>query len=313
MIFGCLKRQGILGINARIGQYMIRLNKRQQYPLVDNKIKTAMLAIESGVAVPEIYHIFDSYGGLKNLESLLKPYPTFVIKPAKGAMGHGIVVVAESQGGEFIKTSGKRLSLQDIRHHILQIMSGLYSLSGVPDAAILQYTVALHPEFKSIVSEGIPDIRVIVYRGYPVMAMTRLPTQESDGRANLHQGAIGAGIDMRSGKINHAIHHNKVISKHPDTGYTLTGHQIPYWLDILHIAAKSYDMTKMGYLGVDVVVDPVKGPLVLEMNARPGLSIQVANRIGLRRILDRFQGDADPDLISEERVVRALAILSKEN
>jgi glutathione synthase/RimK-type ligase-like ATP-grasp enzyme len=41
-------------------------------------------------------------------------------------------------------------------------------------------------------------------------------------------------------------------------------------------------MTGLGYLGVDMVIDRERGPLLLELNARPGLQIQVANQAGLR-------------------------------
>jgi predicted ATP-grasp superfamily ATP-dependent carboligase len=37
----------------------------------------------------------------------------------------------------------------------------------------------------------------------------------------------------------------------------------------------------LGYLGVDIVLDPRRGPLLLEANARPGLAIQHANAAGL--------------------------------
>ena len=215
MIFGALHSLGVLGINARIGHYMNRFNPRKYYPLVDDKIKTSTLAEQHEIKIPKTYHIFDSYGELRNLSKILNPHEAFVIKPAKGAMGHGIVVIDQADKEQFIKPSGKQMTLQQLRDHISQIMSGLYSLSGTPDAAIIQYKVKLHSAFHAYTYQGIPDIRVIVYRGYPVMAMTRLPTRESDGRANLHQGSIGAGLNMISGKVTYAIHHNHFIHHHP--------------------------------------------------------------------------------------------------
>jgi len=44
-------------------------------------------------------------------------------------------------------------------------------------------------------------------------------------------------------------------------------------------------MTGLGYLGVDIVLDKAYGPMLLELNARPGLAIQVANQAGLRQRL----------------------------
>jgi hypothetical protein len=46
----------------------------------------------------------------------------------------------------------------------------------------------------------------------------------------------------------------------------------------------------LGYLGVDIVLHPEKGPQVLEINAEPGLTIQLANMAGLRKRLDRVEG-----------------------
>jgi hypothetical protein len=40
-------------------------------------------------------------------------------------------------------------------------------------------------------------------------------------------------------------------------------------------------MTGLGYIGCDLVLDRKLGPLILELNARPGLAIQIANGAGL--------------------------------
>lgn len=313
MIFRQLRTAGILGMNARIGCYMNRLNPRKYYPRVDDKVYASQLLQEHGIPVPNIYYVFRSFGDLKKLDEIMAPYDSFAIKPARGAMGHGIVIISNKSEESFVKSSGKVLSLQSLKDHISQTMSGLYSLGGLPDAAMLQHKVRLHPGFEPVTYQGIPDIRIIVFRGYPIMAMMRSPTQVSDGRANLHQGAVGCGIEMSTGQINHAIHHNHYICEHPDTGHALIGMMIPDWPQILLMAARCYEVAKMGYLGVDIVLDAELGPLVLEMNARPGLSIQVANRLGLRKILQSFSNITSHDLSAEARVEVALSRLSEMN
>ena len=45
------------------------------------------------------------------------------------------------------------------------------------------------------------------------------------------------------------------------------------------------DLAPLGYLGVDIVLDRELGPMMLELNARPGLAIQIANNQGLAPIL----------------------------
>ncbi len=47
------------------------------------------------------------------------------------------------------------------------------------------------------------------------------------------------------------------------------------------MAAQAPDMTGLDYLGVDVLIDRDRGPVLLELNARPGLAVQLANRGGL--------------------------------
>lgn len=129
--------------------------------------------------------------------------------------------------------------------------------------------------------EGVPDIRVIVFKGYPVMAMMRLSTTASDGKANLHQGAVGVGIDIATGKALRAVQFNRPIEHHPDTGRLLNELVVPHWELLLTLAASAWEMTGLGYLGTDMVLDKVQGPMVLELNARPGLAIQIANGCGL--------------------------------
>jgi len=120
-----------------------------------------------------------------------------------------------------------------------------------------------------------------VLMGYPVMAMLRLPTRQSGGKANLHQGAIGVGVDLATGLTLRGTWLNNIITKHPDTTNAVDGVQLPYWDGFMKLAAGCYELCGLGYIGVDMVLDQEKGPLILELNARPGLNIQIANDCGL--------------------------------
>jgi len=120
-----------------------------------------------------------------------------------------------------------------------------------------------------------------VLMGYPVMAMLRLPTRQSGGKANLHQGAIGVGVDLATGLTLRGTWLNNIISKHPDTTNAVDGVQLPNWDGFMKLAAGCYELCGLGYIGVDMVLDQDKGPLILELNARPGLNIQIANDCGL--------------------------------
>ncbi len=310
MIFRDLHEMGILGINNRVGRYILRHNKRENYPLVDDKVLTAERASAWGIAMPENYLVVQNYGSLKNLQYKLMNYESFVIKPANGSQGNGIIVfkevIKEEKDGEVRilcrRSNDKLMDIEEVKHHVSGILSGLYSLSGQSDSAIIQAKIDKHPVFNNFSYGGIPDIRVIVFEGFPVMSMVRLPTKSSDGKANLHQGAIGAGLNLKDGSTNNAVIRNQVIDTHPDTGYKINGLQLPFWREILELAAQCYDMVELGYLGADIVLTPDQGPILLELNARPGLAIQIANLSGLVPRLEKIQHEAPRNLLAKDRV-----------
>lgn len=277
-----LAQMGILGMNERNIRYISRYNQRKLYPLVDNKLETKKLLANSDIHVPELIATIEHQSQINNLLSLLPTAGGFVIKPAKGSGGKGILVVQHNKTPVYIKPNGSELELEHLQHHCSNILAGLYSLGGKLDTAIVERLINFDQLFSDYSFEGVPDIRIIIFKGYPVMAMMRLSTEASDGKANLHQGAVGVGLDIATGKALNAVQFGKPISHHPDTGQQLSELKVPNWHDMLLLAAKCYEKTGLGYLGADIVLDVEKGPLLLELNARPGLSIQIANGCGLK-------------------------------
>ena len=299
-----LREAGVLGLNERNTNLIMRCNPRRLYPRVDDKVITKELALEAGMAVPELYGIISNQGEARDFGSIVAERDSFVVKPAQGSGGDGILVVigrSQRKRGSFRLSSGVLISEAEIAHHISNIISGQYSLSGNPDKALIEYCVRFDPVFAEVSYRGVPDIRVIVYRGYPAMAMVRLPTQASDGKANLHQGAVGAGVDMSLGETLTGVLDNEIVDEHPDSGALVSGLRIPQWDFILQSAARGFEVTELGYLGVDMVIDRDRGPLILEMNARPGLNIQIANCTGLASRIARIDEIYDPDAHPDER------------
>lgn len=297
-----LKEAGVLSINQRNMDYVLRYNPRHLYPLVDDKLKTKRLAIEANIAVPPLYTLIETERQIKDIETILAPYQDFVIKPASGAGGDGILVITDKVFGRWRQINGRLLTVQDISYHLSCLLSGAYSLGGHADFAIIEHRVVVDPVFSEVSYEGIPDIRVITLLGYPAMAMVRLPTRLSGGKANLHQGAIGVGIDLATGLTLGGVSHNDTIDYHPDTLKAISEIAVPYWDKILEIAASCYELTGLGYVGVDIVLDRDHGPLVLELNARPGLNIQIANREGLVKRYKEIEARAT--LIQEDPLAR---------
>lgn len=238
----------------------------------------------------------------------LDSYSSFVLKPAHGAMGNGILVVRERDGDWFRRAGGQWIDRRALVYHSASIISGAYALGGQPDVAFAEERLEVHPELAAIATEGVPDVRVIVYRGVPVMSMTRLPTRHSRGRANLHQGAVGAGIELDTGRTNHAVLFGKPVPTHPDTQEAVIDRPIPEFARALEIAVRASDVTELGYVGADVVVDAHHGPLILELNARPGLAIQIANRTGLVPRLGAVDRSVRPGMDWPERIALGQAI-----
>lgn len=276
-----LRRCGVLGINQRNAEFILPQNPRQNYPRVDDKLLTKQLVQAAGIPTPGLFGKVSYEHELRELPQMLRGLQEFVLKPARGAQGNGIVVVAGVEDGRYRKAMGRFMTYPQLRQHVSSTIAGVFSLRGDPDSCLIETRVIAHPSFEPITVFGIPDVRVIVYRGVPVMAMCRLPTAASDGRANLHQGAIAVGLDLATGRALSAAYRNRLVTHHVDTNEPIVGFQVPEWATVLELAARASDVGGLGYLGVDVVIDASHGPLLLELNARPGLSIQVAQLEGL--------------------------------
>ena len=277
-------------MNARNLAYIRPYNFRNAIRLADNKLRSKEALFNAGIPVPKIYGIVRNRRELEVFKWADLP-KSFVLKPNHGIGGEGIkIIYGQKKDLSWVSTEGKKITIKDIQNHIMNIFDGFYSLSGISDIAFFEERIKISKTFKPYSYRGIPDIRIIVFNKVPVMAMLRLPTKESGGKANLHLGGIGVGIDVATGTTTNAVLYDEVIEKTPDTNLTLSGIKIPYWKRILEIAIKCQEVSKLGYIGVDVAVDRDIGPVVLEINARSGLSIQIANLAPLKYRLKKVKG-----------------------
>lgn len=275
---------GILGMNARNLLYISRYNSAANKKFADDKIFTKQFLESRGVGVAKLFQV------VKNQRQLTHDFfaslpDSFVIKPNRGFAGGGILVISEKKGNYWRTVSGKKIDEEHMYLHCIDILEGKYSISGTHDDIVVEEKLDPHPDFHLLTQTGLPDIRVIVFNMVPVMAMLRVPTVESEGKANMELGAIAMGIDIGSGLTTGAAKKSKFIRKMPN-GEPTKGFQIPHWDEILYQCAKIQQVTKIGFLGVDLVVTKT-GVSVLEVNARPGLKIQVANQIPMKKRLDK--------------------------
>lgn len=305
-----LNRLGMLNMNRRNVDYIARYNERSSYPLVDNKLKTKLAVAEYGVRTPRLLQVVRQQHEISGFRQMAEDLGGFAIKPAKGSGGKGITVITGRDKDQYVKASGTRIAAPSLERHLTNILAGLYSLAGTPDVAIVESLVESVPTLARYSFQGVPDIRIVVFRGYPVMAMLRLATKASDGKANLHQGAVGVGLDIGTGRSLNAVQFNKPITLHPDTGLALENIEIEAWGEMLEMASRCYESTGLGYMGVDLVVDAHEGPLLLELNARPGLAIQMANGRGLLPRLRTIERLKRPHFTPQERANYAMEVFA---
>lgn len=278
-----------LGMNARNFNYIQKYNRREHIKLVDNKIRTKRLLLRNKTPTPKLLKVFRDRDQVRHFDWHSLPKEGFVIKPARGYGGEGILPFISWNNDRGKTPLGEEISLKDLESHIFDILDGSYSIQNLPDIAYVEELVFTDAFYRKLTKVGLPDIRVIVFHKIPIMAMLRIPTIETGGKANLHMGAVGIGIEIRTGITTGAIFKNRAIKLIPNTKIKVMGIKIPNWNHILKLAVEAQIASGLGYAGVDIVFNAKSGPQVLEINARPGLAIQNANRASLRSRLERVE------------------------
>jgi alpha-L-glutamate ligase-like protein len=292
-----MKMENILGMNARNHRFTSVYNRAKGKRIANSKLLTKEVLGKAKLPIPKLYQVFENDEDVDQFD-FSQLTGSFVVKPNKGLGGEGIMVIRQQtrNPGVWLTTEGEEVTEADLKLHIADIMEGRFSMHDLPDAAFLEERVRIHPMFRRYAYHGTPDIRVVIFNKVPVMAMLRIPTKESGGRANLHQGAVGAGIDLAAGITTHAIQYEDEVVYMPETRKKIRGIRVPEWEEVLKLAIRCQEVTGLGYLGADIVLQPSKKspgktlPKVLELNAQPGLKIQMANRVGLLRRLERIEG-----------------------
>jgi alpha-L-glutamate ligase-like protein len=271
----------IMGINRRNLELIFPHNPRHGFPVVDDKIRTKDLLRSIGITTPKTLRVVGNFLEIDRSIQALKVESSFVIKPSRGRAGGGVLLVKRDPLGQWRSPSGRSVSDEQLRKHLGDILFGVYSFGRMDDRALVEKRVEQHDFFQSLYDGGIADIRLILFHTRPVMAMLRIPTSTSDGKANLHQGAMGVQVDLDTGVTGDGFWRGRRLNSHPDTKAPIRGLTVPFWKEILETSPKAAAAVPLAYIGIDLVIDRNEGPLVLELNARPGLQIQVINHSGL--------------------------------
>ncbi|WP_428263073.1 sugar-transfer associated ATP-grasp domain-containing protein [Haliangium sp.] len=282
-----LAARELFGINRRNVELVYAHNRRRHYPIADDKLLGKRHLSAAGVPVPATLAVCEGLFAIPAVLAQLTDREHFVIKPANGSGGDGILVVGErADGHQWRRPNGAPIHATELQRHLANIVYGAFSRK-LDDRAFVEDRIEPHPVFRELWRDGLCDVRILTLRGAPIMAMTRVPTKMSGGRANLHQGGIGLAVDLDTGHTVRAMHRQRIISRHPESGAALLGVPMPAWSRTLEVARRAAAAVPLGYLGVDIVVDVDRGPLVLEINARPGLEIQNVHGHGLGAAIAR--------------------------
>lgn len=287
-MFPFLNSRGVLGLNARNLLYIKPFNPKKAVAFADDKMKTKAFLSARGIPTAKLFARIETRRQLKEFDFGSLP-DRCVLKPNYGFGGEGIMILRGRKNGQFLEQGKRPVSHEELTGHIEDILDGKFSVNGYRDTAFFEQILEADDGFAPFRPAGLPDIRLVVFNLVPVMAMLRIPTAQSGGKANVHLGGIGIGIDIAKGVTTHAAQYHHILDTLPH-GFPVAGTPIPRWEEMLLIASRIQSITNIGYIAVDLTVDRELGPVLLEVNARAGLMVQVANLAPLQSRLQRVEG-----------------------
>lgn len=279
---------GIFGMNRRNRGLILAENTPRALELANDKEGTKRALARERVPVPRTLGLLRHQRDVPALyRELVRLGGPFVVKPVRGSRGRGVELFNRALPDRVLAMHDRPWTPHEFGYYLCRIVAGEFSATHRVEEALVEERIDPDKDWIVPGLPGAPDLRIIVHRGRPSLAMTRLPTIASEGKANLHRGGVGVGIDIRTGITTHAIFKERPVSHHPDTGESLSGRRVDGFEECLDMAARCFAGVPLGYMGVDIIRDRARGPIVIEVNGRPGLAIQLANRIGLGQVVGR--------------------------
>lgn len=266
-----------LGMNLR--NHIIKIsNRRDQIVEAKDKIGVKNKLAMHGIPVPETYGELLKINDIHRLD---KMPPEFVIKPDRGSGGKGVLILKRVKD-HYVSPSNKIYSVKNLKRHMERILEGEFSEYIDGETVLIEERIHCSGQLQFKGSVGLPDVRMFVYNYDCVLAMLRYPTWESDGKANLSQGALGMALDMETGEIT------KVYSKKRREFYPVEtlgipkGYCIPKWKGFRWISHHVARLLGLRFSGVDLTMDERNNIKVLEVNGYPGLEIQNVTETSLK-------------------------------
>ncbi len=270
------KTYWLLGLNARTLDYIKEHNDKKARKLADSKLATKDFLKAKWVSVVDTLLIVASFEDLEKLDIFELKLP-FVIKPNAWFWGKWILIIDEKDSSwNFVLNDWTVMTKKELVSHLWFILEWFFSLSGNRDKVIIEKKVILDTWIELLWKFWLPDLRIILFNMVPVMAMFRIPTKESRWKANLHAWACWVWVDIATGKLTYISYKWKNVKSVPWI-WDVRWIELPNWDKVLNLAVKVQEITKIWFLGCDIVLDKEDWPLLLEMNIRPWLAVQLAN------------------------------------
>jgi len=281
--------------------------------LANDKYKSKKFLNERWIPVPKTFDLITNRTDLYNYDFSRFADEEVIAKPCNGSRGRWIyrikpIVTPEDAHliwtnsmfdrfftqqspypNQWYKVGSEVLPDQALRRYLVDVLDGKNSMGRWGDNLLLEELIIPGSGFEKFCEQWLADIRVIVFNLIPVAAMLRVPTEESDGKANLDRGGIGLGINVSTGKIQ-SMFQNGVIHKQnfPEPYASFENKKLSYRNDILSYSSKVQYFANLWYLALDRVITQ-EWPKLLEINARAGLKFQLAAILPLRNRLDKIK------------------------
>ncbi len=209
----------------------------------------------------------------------VKDKDAVIVKPNNGTGGKGV----------------EKLTIADFKS-----VDMLFTKLKEDNIGVVEEVLKQHPGLNELNPYSVNTLRIVTIRnetgGHILYAHLRIG---NGGRPvdNLHSGGMFAPIDLDTGRIQYPAYDKdrKTYEKHPMTGVTIQGMQIPLWEQAKELCLKASEVVpQMRYVGWDVAVTP-KRPVLVEGNNLPGYDIlqmppHTPDKIGM---LPRFREFVD--------------------
>ncbi|MBQ7340965.1 MAG: hypothetical protein IJW41_02200 [Oscillospiraceae bacterium] len=149
---------------------------------------------------------------------------------------------------------------------------------AVENRIFLEELVKQHPEMNVLCPASVNTIRAMTYNdhGTPILLWIGLRVGNGVNPVdNFHAQGMGVKIDMETGKLigNGIDKDNQEFTKHPTTGVTFDGFQLPCYEEAKQMVLEAClldDNIRM--IGWDIALSD-KGPLIIEANRWPGFDL----------------------------------------